>query len=364
MDLSVMFFGADSAVEESAAAKYRDIITIAREADRLGFRAVWTPERHFQRFGGPFPAPAVLGAALAALTERIEVRAGSAVLPLKHPLRTVEEWSVLDNLSGGRIGLSVATGWHSTDFVLAPDNFADRRRGALEQVGLIRRLWAGESAEFPDGLGEPVEVRPGPRPYSPALPLWLTSSGSPRTWEAAGRLRTNVLAAAPGQSREELASKIELYRKAFDAAPPQLGAPSQGIVTLMVHAYVGDDEQGVRRKVREPLKSYFKTYFRQMASSKVGAGDAAVPPMTDAQQDVMAEFAFERYLTFGSLLGTPERCRAALRELRDLGCDEVACLVDFGLDPDDMLASLRRLRDVHADLTAEDIAEDKDGETL
>lgn len=350
MDLSVMFFGADTAAEESAAAKYRDIVTIAQEADRLGFRAVWTPERHFQRFGGAFPAPAVLSAALAALTERIEVRAGSAVLPLKHPLRTVEEWSVLDNLSGGRIGLSVATGWHTTDFVLAPHTFADRRQNALEQVELIRRLWAGEGAEFLDGVGEPVEVRPGPRPLSPALPLWLTSSGSPRTWEAAGRLRTNVLAAAPGQSREELTSKIELYRKAFDAAPPQLGAPTQGTVTLMVHAYVGDDEAGVRRKVREPLKTYFKSYFQQMASSKVGAGDAAVPPMTEAQQDVMAEFAFERYLTFGSLLGTPERCRAALTELRELGCDEVACLVDFGLGLDDVLVSLHRLRDAHADL--------------
>ncbi|HTJ70948.1 MAG TPA: MupA/Atu3671 family FMN-dependent luciferase-like monooxygenase [Actinospica sp.] len=358
MDLSVMFFGAETDPAESAAAKYRDIVTIAQEADRLGFRAVWTPERHFQRFGGAFPAPAVLGAALAALTERIEVRAGSAVLPLKHPLRTVEEWSVLDNLSGGRVGLSVATGWHSTDFVLAPHNFADRRENALEQVELIRRLWAGDGAEFLDGLGEPVEVRPGPRPYSRTLPLWLTSSGSPRTWEAAGRLRTNVLAAAPGQSREELAAKIELYRKAFDEAPPQLGAPSRGTVTLMVHAYVGDDEAGVRGKVREPLKSYFKSYFQQIASSKVGAGETAAPQMTDAQQDMMAEFAFERYLTFGSLLGTPERCRAALGELRDLGCDEVACLVDFGLGLDDVLTSLHRLRDAHAGL------EPADGESL
>lgn len=350
MDLSVMFFGADTAPGESAAAKYRDIVTVAQEADRLGFRAVWTPERHFQRFGGAFPAPAVLGAALAAHTERIEVRAGSAVLPLKHPLRTVEEWSVLDNLSGGRIGLSVATGWHSTDFVLAPEHFADRRENALRQVELIRRLWAGQGARFPDGLGEPVEVTPGPKPLSPALPLWLTSSGSPRTWEAAGRLRTNVLAAAPGQSREELAAKIELYRKAFDAAPPQLGAPSQGTVTLMVHAYVGDDERGVRAKVREPLKSYFKAYFQQMANSKVGAGEEAVVPMSEAQQDVMAEFAFKRYLTFGSLLGTPGRCRTALGELRDLGCDEVACLVDFGLSLDDVITSLHRLRDAHTGL--------------
>jgi natural product biosynthesis luciferase-like monooxygenase protein len=352
MDISVMFFGADAGPEESAAEKYRDVIAVAQEADGLGFRAVWTPERHFQRFGRAFPAPAVLGAALAVATERIEIRAGSAVLPLKHPLRTFEEWSVLDNLSRGRVGLSVATGWHSADFVLAPENFAGRRELALDQIGLIRRLWAGQPAEFPDGLGDPLEVRPGPRPYSPALPLWLTSSGNPRTWEAAGRLRTNVLAAAPGQTREELKAKIDLYRGAFAAAAPQLGAPDRGTVTLMVHAYVGDDEAEVRRKVREPLKSYFRSYLQQTATSRVGAGTVAPPPMSDAEQDVMAEFAFERYLAFGSVLGTPERCRAALAELRDLGCDEVACLVDFGLDRDEVLKSLNRLRDAHAALTA------------
>lgn len=347
MDLSVMFFGADHAADK-AADRYHDILDIARLADRLGYRAVWTPERHFQRFGRVFPAPAVLGAALAAVTERIEVRAGSAVLPLKHPLRTVEEWSVLDNLSRGRVGLSVATGWHSSDFVLAPENYADRRAIAFEQVGLIRRLWAGEAAEFPDGLGEPVAVTPGPSPFSAALPLWLTSSGNPRTWEEAGRLRTNVLAAAPGQTREELKSKIELYRSAFAAAPRQLGAPERGTVTLMVHAFVGKDMAQVRRKVRDPLKSYFKSYLAQTASSKTGAGDGARPELSDAQQDGMAEFAFERYLSFGSLLGTPERCREALADFRDLGCDEIACLVDFGLDREDVLVSLRRLHEANA----------------
>ena len=49
-------------------------------------------------------------------------RAGSVVLPLHDPIRVAEEWAVLDNLSGGRIGVSFASGWHTGDFVLAPEN--------------------------------------------------------------------------------------------------------------------------------------------------------------------------------------------------------------------------------------------------
>ena len=40
----------------------------AKFADANGFVAVWTPERHFHAFGGPYPNPAVTGAAVAAVT--------------------------------------------------------------------------------------------------------------------------------------------------------------------------------------------------------------------------------------------------------------------------------------------------------
>ena len=86
---------------------------------------MWTPERHFHPFGGLYPNPALTSAAVAAVTKRVGLRAGSVVLPLHNPLRCAEEWSVVDNLSDGRVGLSFASGWHASDFALMPQNFAD-----------------------------------------------------------------------------------------------------------------------------------------------------------------------------------------------------------------------------------------------
>lgn len=347
MDLSVMFFGADDGPADHAE-KYRDILAIARAADDLGFAAVWTPERHFQQVGQVFPSPPVLSAALAVATERIAVRAGSVVLPLHHPLRVVEDWAVVDNLSGGRVGISVATGWHSADFVLAPGHYADRRERALRDIATVRRLWAGEEVEFPDGTGEPVAVRPRPRPVSPTLPMWLTTSGSPATWEAAGRLRTGVLGATVGQSRDELAAKIGRYRAAYESAPPQPGTGPRGTVTLMCHAYVADDDAEVRDRVGTPLRAYLASYVRQTAANRGG-------PVTDLSErdlETLTEFAVARYLSWGSLLGTPDACRKTLVDLRDLGCDEVACFVDFGLGREDVLASLHRLADLRKEFSA------------
>ncbi|WP_084958023.1 MupA/Atu3671 family FMN-dependent luciferase-like monooxygenase [Thermoactinospora rubra] len=339
MDLSIMFFGADDADGVGHAAKYDDILAIAREADRLGFTAVWTPERHFQQVGQVFPNPAVLGAALAVATERIAIRAGSLVLPLHHPLRVVEDWAVVDNLSGGRIGLSIATGWHSRDFVLAPDAFADRRERALAGIALLRRLWAGEAVEFADGTGTPVAVRPQPRPLSPELPLWTTTSGNPETWKAAGNLRTNILGATIGQTREELAGKIRLYRDVHE----------KGTVTLMAHTYVGTSDEQARDLVAGPLKAYLKSYVAQTAANRA-AGDGA-RPLSQAELDTLTEFAFRRYLTWGSLLGSADTCRASLADLAELGCDEVACFVDFGLGREEVLAGLHRLAELREEVS-------------
>ncbi|UFQ18047.1 MULTISPECIES: MupA/Atu3671 family FMN-dependent luciferase-like monooxygenase [Streptomyces] len=363
MDLSVMFFGADSGSDSAAgsasdggpphgsgtapshAQTYDDILTLARAADRLGFHAVWTPERHFQQVGQVFPSPPVLSAALAVATERIKIRAGSVVLPLHHPLKVAEEWAVVDNLSHGRAGLSVATGWHSTDFTLAPGHYEDRRRRTLEAVPELRRLWAGEAVTYPDGTGRPVAVVPQPRPVQRELPLWITTSGNPETWETAGRLRAGVLGATVGQTRDELADRIDRYRTACAAAPDQAGTDAHGRVTLMAHTYVGADDAEVHRLAAAPLKAYLASYLRQTAANRAAKAREG-GELTGEQTALLAEFAFRRYLNWGSLLGSPGTCAKMLADLRDLGCDEVACFIDFGIGRDEVVAGLHRLAEL------------------
>ena len=59
--LSLFFFSADSAERENG--KYLSLLGCAKFADQHGFAAVWTPERHFQRFGGLYGRPSITGAA-------------------------------------------------------------------------------------------------------------------------------------------------------------------------------------------------------------------------------------------------------------------------------------------------------------
>ncbi|MGO4427050.1 LLM class flavin-dependent oxidoreductase, partial [Streptomyces sp. MCAF7] len=94
-DFSLYFFG--DYPEDAERDKYALIMAAAEFADQHGFHALWFPERHFNSFGALFPNPSVLAAALAGRTSRIRLHAGSVVLPLHHPVRVAEEWSVVDN---------------------------------------------------------------------------------------------------------------------------------------------------------------------------------------------------------------------------------------------------------------------------
>jgi len=333
---SLYFFSDDGSKEN--AAKYRLTLESARFADENGFDAVWTPERHFQPFGGLYPNPSVLGAALAAVTKRTGIRAGSVALPLHNPVRVAEEWSVVDNLSDGRVAVSFASGWHPDDFVLYPSSYDDRKEVMFRGIETIRRLWAGESVTVEGPGGRSVELRTLPRPVQPRLPIWITSAGSPETWERAGTIGANILAALVGYAPEDLTGLIARYRGARAAAGHD---PAAGNVTLVAHAYVGHDNTEVREMVRAPMTHYLKSYLKQFQKVALEANQT-----TDRDARDVAALAFEHYFESSTLLGTQGKCARIIDATASCGVDEIACLIDFGLDADVVLEALPRLAEL------------------
>lgn len=346
VSMSLFYFAAGDA---SDADGYRLLLDGAKFADENGFEAIWTPERHFHAFGGAYPNPSVVSAAIAATTTNLAIRAGSVVLPLHSPVRVAEEWSVVDNISNGRVGISFAPGWQPNDFVLNPARYGRARSELPGLIDVVHRLWRGESVDLEGHDGEPVSVTTLPRPVQAELPTWLTSAGTPATFEQAGRSGVNVLTHLLGQGREDLSANIERYRNAWKEA----GHEGEGHVTLMLHTYLDTDAGTAKEAAREPMKSYLGTavgLIKNMASSFptfAGSGkdaDEAFASLTEDELDQLLEMAAARYLDSSGLFGTADDAADTIVEMAGLGVDEVACLIDFGLDTDQVISSFPLLQ--------------------
>jgi natural product biosynthesis luciferase-like monooxygenase protein/amino acid adenylation domain-containing protein len=333
LSFSLFYFGADNYTRND---KYAFYLDSARFADAHGFEALWTPERHFHEVGSLYPNPSLLNAALTGVTRHVQLRAGSIVLPLHDPLRVAEDLAVVDNLSGGRVGVAIASGWNPRDFVFYPERFADRRQGLRHAIETLQRLWRGEAISRPDGTGEAATVRIYPEPLQAALPMWLTAGGTPATFEQAGRSGLNVLTHLLGQTMGTLEDQIALYRQARSAAGHD---PQTGRVTLMLHTFVGDDIADTLARARGPFMNYMRAHTDLMRGL-VKVLELDEPD--ESQLEQVVEFAFERYSRTASLIGTPESCLPVIHRLHEIGVDEIACLVDW-MDSDQALAALPTL---------------------
>ncbi|MEH6646336.1 MupA/Atu3671 family FMN-dependent luciferase-like monooxygenase [Sulfitobacter sp.] len=352
---NLFYWGNDDGVGPE---KYRLLLEGAKFADSHGFNAVWTPERHFHAFGGPYPNPSVTGAAVAAVTQNLDVRAGSCVAPLHHPARIAEEWAVIDNLTNGRVGLAIASGWQPDDFVLRPENAPPENKPAMyAAIDQLRALWRGDAVEFPNKDGTPFAVVTQPRPVSKELPIWVTTAGNPETWKEAGQIGANVLTHLLGQSVDEVADKIKIYHTALREAGHN---PANFTVTVMLHTYLADTRAEAEETARGPMKDYLrsaagliKQYAWAFPAFKKPKGvnnpfEVDLGGLDDEEMEAILEFAFQRYFNDSGLFGTVADGVARAEQLKRIGVDEIACLIDYGIAVDTVMAGLTPLAGVLA----------------
>jgi natural product biosynthesis luciferase-like monooxygenase protein len=342
LKFSLSFFGKYEA--EFRRDKYDLLFDSCEWADARGFEAVWLPERHFHAFGGLSPNPSVLAAALARKTQSLRLRAGSVVLPLHNPIRVAEEWAMVDNLSGGRVGVAFASGWHPDDFALAPEKYGKHRDITFRDAEVVRRLWRGEAVSVIGGAGNAIDVRLHPMPAQPELPTWLTVVNNPDTYATAGQLGLGILTNLMGQTHVDLARNIALYR----AALQQHGwPPEQGHVTALLHSFVASSADVARETARRPFGEYLESsigLFRNLMKSEKLSVD--FNDLTADDRKVLCDKAFERYLDSAILVGSPDSCEKVARSLHGLGVDEIAAFIDFGVDDKTVVSNLGHLSEL------------------
>lgn len=158
----------------------RDHVALAQRAEQSGFASLWVRDvpLHDPSFGdvGQIYDPWVYLGYLAAHTGRIALATGSIVLSLRHPLHVAKAAASVDQLSGGRLVLGLASGDRPVEFPAFGLEAEERGARFREAFIVLRRALEERFPEIDSPLGSLHDADLIPKPVAGTLPMLVTGS--------------------------------------------------------------------------------------------------------------------------------------------------------------------------------------------
>ncbi|MGW6144828.1 LLM class flavin-dependent oxidoreductase [Streptomyces sp. NPDC055140] len=299
-------------------------VAVAKTADETGWDFL-LPIGRWRGHGGKYNANAeqyecfTWAAAIAALTKRIQVFATCHV-PIFHPTLVAKLGATIDNISGGRFGLNIVSGWNAAEFgmfgieQLAHD---DRYAATAEWLDIIEALWSAQSpSEELDHNGKFYRVDKGylqPKPIQQPRPV-VISAGMSRAGMDFALTRADYCFVG--------SDNWDLLEETVRRARAQAAEVDRQLNTLTFSTVVVKDTE-------EEAKRYFEWYVdelgdmesaKRLVSGIISGGARSLDPKIVAKQ----ARAFVAGWGALPLVGTAEQVAEQLVRIHELGIRGVA----------------------------------------
>ena len=225
-------------------------------AEEVGFDRFAVGEHHFCEY--IVSNPSLMLAAIAARTTRIRLMTAVTVLPCRDAVQTAEDIALVDNISGGRMEISVARGV-SDQASRAFDVPREAVYGVLEDKLdlLLAILRDGHIPPgHPRGGGLPVHPPAVQRPHPP---IWIGGGLSPQSTDLAIARGLPLILPSLFRYPQDYLPMIDRYRDGMHRA----GRADRIRVALPSHCWVDTTSQRARARYRPHLEQYV-TYARQL----------------------------------------------------------------------------------------------------
>lgn len=194
---------------------------LARRAEQLGFRALWFRDvplldPDFGDVGQVFDPWVYLGY-IAARTSTIHLAPGSIILPLRHPLHTAKAAASVNELSGGRLILGVASGDRMIEYPAFGVDFATRGARFRQALDDIQRALHETFPRIDSPLTRLNGADLVPKPASGRIPVLVTGhSQQSLDWIAA---RADGWLYYPRDPAQQAARLAEWRQQCAEQAP-------------------------------------------------------------------------------------------------------------------------------------------------
>ncbi len=315
---------------------YRERLLQIERLDRAGFYAYHLAEHHTPAIHSLAPSQNVFLGAVAQRTHQMRFGPCVYVLPLHHPLRLIEEISMLDHLSDGRLEIGVGRGGVMEAFFWGQEADSETNYARYQEtLAILREGLSKEQLSYTGRFHSfdklPMYLRPLQKPYPP---LWYMRNPVTAAMEG---MHTIIVGSIDG-----LAVAVPRYREAWEEHQGKGTLTIQGQepkVGLVVHMVVAETDAEALKIARPAWEKYRwnlaaprrleaeKRNLTQFMSTKDGSfgfvGDRPQGlPSRELRRDIDAELERFDQVKQGShpnrlggvaLAGTP----AALREYMD-----------------------------------------------
>jgi probable F420-dependent oxidoreductase len=234
--------------------RWAELLDMARATEQAGFDSLWVGDHLLYRDPdapprGPWEAWSVL-AALAAVTERVELGPLVASASFHNPAMLAKKAATIDEISGGRLILGLGAGWNEAEyraFGFPFDHRVDRFEEAFAIIrGLLREGavdFVGRYHQARDCLLLPPPRRPGGPPimigttgermlrlvaaHADGWNAWFTWFGNRPEGLPALRDKVDAACASVGRDPSTLARTVAILVQVGEGEVARRGGPSE-----------------------------------------------------------------------------------------------------------------------------------------
>jgi alkanesulfonate monooxygenase SsuD/methylene tetrahydromethanopterin reductase-like flavin-dependent oxidoreductase (luciferase family) len=330
----------------TAAERHRTMEAMIEEgllAARSGFHSIQVPDRH-ANLECHFPGVEQLLTILARETDRVALGSFTWVATLNHPMKAAEQFSVIDNLSQGRLFTTMSRGFLPQFW----EQFGVPQKRLLgrfqESIAILRLAVEEERFSYPGEFWQVDSGRLAPRPYQEdGWPIWGGGNAVPAAIERCAEYAQSWTSDPLPFARATWESSADLYRR----RARELG--KEPFIAMMQDGWVADDFATAARTFGEHYARQVRFYQR--------AGILRHHPGFGSENDITAE-SVGPHLVMGSAAECIERLEYLAEEL---GVDYVTfcCRLSTGPSLEETREQIQRFGEevvatVHAKYPAKD----------
>ncbi len=329
--LTLAFQNLDGAMSD--AEMFRHELAIAARAEPLGFDSVWTPEHHFSDYQITPNVPQFL-AWVAAQTTHVRLGTMVTVLPWHDPARVVENFTLLDHLSGGRAILGLGRGLGRVEFNGFRVAMSESRRRFTEYTEAILGALETGVLEYDGELYKQPRVEIRPRPYATYKNRAFASAISPESMDIMARLGVGLLVIAQ-KPWETVEVELATYRRRFR----EINGTEAPKPILCVFVGVHETAAGAQRMRDIYLQRYARSTVEHYEFANVGFAEIEGYEYYAALAQNIEKHGLEKFNAFLADLqvwGTPDQVNERIADyVRRTDAGGVLSVLSYGGMPHD-----------------------------